>query len=416
MPRKAKELAPVAIKRLTEPGLHAVGGVAGLTLQVLDTGARSWLLRYSIGPKRRAMGLGGFPDVPLATARELARDARLKVRAGIDPIEEKRAQRSALHAASDKAKTFKECAQAYIAAHEAGWKNAKHRAQWSATLERHAYPVLGGLLVSDIELAHIMKVLEPIWHTTTETAKRLRGRIEQVLDWATVRGYRKGDNPARWNGWLEGQLPAPGKIAKVEPQRALPFIEIGGFMKQLREMPDPGSRALEFAILTAARSGEARKAVWAEIDLEKQVWIVPAERMKAGKEHHVPLSAAAVKLLKALPRIDGENWVFPGRKSGKPLSDGAFKEILKAMGVHEKATPHGFRSTFTDWARACTDYPRDAVEFALAHGLRDKTEASYFRNNLFDKRKLLMADWAKYCAKSESATILQMKPKKARKA
>jgi hypothetical protein len=293
MPKKARELSALEVGRLSEPGLHFVGVVSGLALQVQPSGARSWVLRFSVGGKRREMGLGGFPDVTLADARRRARDEREKADAGVDPIAERKASRSRLKAEQAKAFTFKQSALAYIEAHESTWRNAKHAEQWRNTLAS-TYPVLGDLQVRDVALPHILAVLQPIWKTKTETATRLRGRIESVLDWATARGYREGLNPARWKGHLDHLLPAPSRIMKAGHMPAVAVGEVGKFMKALRHQPGMGARALEFVILTAARSGEVRGATWAEIDLDEAIWTVPAERMKAGKEHRVPLSEPAV--------------------------------------------------------------------------------------------------------------------------
>ena len=313
MPKKAKELGPLDVKRIVEPGLHAVGGVAGLHLQVLPSGGKSWLLRIVIGGKRREVGLGGFPDVPLALAREKAREVRETVQQGRDPIAERAAARSALAAQRGAEITFDECAEKFIAAKSAEWRSAKHAAQWTATLTTYASPVLGTMQVRDIELAHIVKVLEKddFWTAKTETASRVRGRIESVLDWATVRGYRKGENPARWKGHLDKVLPAPKKVAKVEHHAALPVDEIGAFMRDLRQREGIAARALEVLILSAARSGELRGMTWAEVNLDDAVWIVPAARMKAKREHRVPLSVRVIEVLRGLPVVAG-GLVFPG--------------------------------------------------------------------------------------------------------
>lgn len=348
-----------------------------------------------VGGKRRDIGLGGFPDVTLANAKEAARAARTKIVAGTDPVEERKAARSSLIAARASLVTFKAAAAAYIAAHESGWKNAKHAGQWTATLETYAYPTIGNIVVSDIETAHVMRVLESIWTTKTETASRLRGRIESVLSWATVRGYRKGDNPARWRGHLDTLLPARTKVQKVEHHAAMDYREVGGFLSELRKHDGLGAKALEFAILTAARSGEVRGAVWSELDLDAAVWTIPSDRMKAKKEHRIPLSAPALELLNALPRIAGTDLLFPSAKN-TPLSDMTLTAVLKRMG--QSVTAHGFRSTFRDWAGETTAYPREVIEHALAHQLKDKAEAAYARGSLFDKRRRLMADWAKHCA------------------
>lgn len=404
MPRKAEELSPVEVRRLKTPGMHFVGGVAGLALQVLpprkgadnrETQARTWVLRVTIGNKRRDMGLGGFPDVGLGAARDAARVAREKIRNGIDPIAEARAAKSALAAQQAATITFKEAAKKYIAAHEAGWKNPKHAAQWAATLEAYAYPKIGALAVGDIDLPHVMDVLEPIWKTKTETASRLRGRVEAILSWATTRGYRHGLNPARWRGHLDTQLDRPSKLKTVKPRDALPVMEVGAFMKSLRAANGMGARALEFTILTATRSGEARGATWAEIDLTANVWTIPASRMKSNKIHRVPLSPVAKALLEALPRIAGTDFVFPAANGGM-LSDMTLSAVLRRMDV--AAVPHGFRSTFRDWAAEWTSYPNEVCEMALAHTIRSDVEAAYRRGDLFDKRTRLMNDWAAFLA------------------
>lgn len=395
MARKAKELGPLAVSRLTTPGMYAVGGVSGLYLQVLPSGGRSWVLRVMVGGRRRDMGLGGFPDVTLAGARDAARKARERIAEGVDPIEERRARKSALRAEVARLVTFEEAAKAYIAAHGDSWRNDKHRQQWENTLSTYAYPKIGKLAVRDIGLPHILSVLEPIWKERTETATRLRGRIERILGWATVRGYREGLNPARWRDHLDQQLAAPKRIAKSQHHAALPVGEIGDFMQRLRAAEGMGARALEFTILTAARSGEVRGARWPEIDLTAKVWTVPADRMKAGKEHRVPLSDAAVDLLAKLPRVAGSDLVFPAAKGG-PLSDMTLTAVLRRMKV--PVTAHGFRSTFRDWAAERTNYPRDVAEMALAHTIGDKVEAAYRRGDLFEKRTRMMADWAKFAS------------------
>jgi integrase len=395
MPRKAKELSALEVGRLKVPGLHFVGGVAGLALQVAPGGARTWVLRFSIAGKRRDMGLGGFPDVTLAGAREKAREARAKADQGVDPILQRQEARSALLATAAAAKTFSECTTAYVDAKSAEWRNAKHRQQWSNTLKEYADPVIGQLLVRDVTLVHVLKILEPIWKTKTETASRVRGRIESVLNWATVRGYRTGENPARWRGHLDKLLAAPAKVARVEHHAALDVDAVPGFISALRQQKGKGARALEFAILTAARSGEVRGATWDEIDLQAGIWTVPGARMKAGREHRVPLSPAALKLLNALPRIEKTTLLFPSSKN-TPLSDMTLTEVLRRMKV--EAVPHGFRSTFKDWASERTRYPGEMSEMALAHAIGDKVEAAYRRGDLFEKRRRMMNDWAKFCA------------------
>lgn len=394
MPKKVTEMSPLQIGRLKEPGFHAVGGVAGLYLQVIGSGARTWMLRAMMGGKRRDMGLGGFPDVTVAQAREKARAARDMLDRGIDPIEERRQARSALAASRAASKTFEDCVDGFMKAKESEWRNPKHRQQWQNTLDTYAGPVMGQLLVGDVALAHVLKVLEPIWHEKTETATRVRGRIEQVLDWATVRGYRKGENPARWKGHLDQLLAKPRKISKVEHHAAVPVDGVGAFLASLRVMEGMGARALEFAILTAGRSGEVRGALWSEFDFEEKVWTVPGERMKGKVEHRVPLSKQAIELLEALPRFEKVEVVFPGVK-GQVLSDMTLSAVMRRMKVD--AVPHGFRSTFRDWAAERTNFPRDLAEMALAHVIESKVEAAYRRGDMLAKRLKMMQAWADFC-------------------
>lgn len=425
MPKKATEMSALAISRLTTPGFHFVGGVAGLALQVEPTGGRSWILRATVGTKRRDMGLGGYPDVTLADAREAARVARSKIRAGIDPIEEGREARAALKVAQSNAVKFEDAASKYIAAQEAGWSNAKHKAQWTSSLKAHAYPHIGEMLVSDIDLHHILEVLEPIWRTKTETATRVRSRIESILDWATTKKYREGLNPARWKGHLENLLPAPAKIAKEKHHPALPVKDIAAFVQSLRQQGGTGARALEFGVLTATRSGEIRGALWKEFDLEEKVWEIPAARMKAAREHRIPLSDEAVELVKAMPRIVGNELVFPAPRGGV-MSDGTLNAVISRMNEAEggnrwmdpklgrEVVQHGFRSTFRDWASEMTSYPHDVAEMALAHTVGDKVVAAYLRGDLFEKRRLMMQDWANYVnTPVRDAKVIPMPTKKA---
>ena len=393
MPKKARELSAVEVRRLDQPGLHAVGGVAGLHLQVTDTGGRSWILRATVGNRRRDIGLGGFPDVPLADARDKARAAREAIAQGSDPVEQKRAARAIL--AADKAKqlTFDECARRFLESKTKEFANPKHAAQWKSTLDTYASPHIGKLDVDKIEIAHIVEALTPIWTTKTETASRVRGRIESVLAWATVSGFRTGDNPARWKGGLDIVLPRPTKIAKVKHHTALPWHDVPAFMPELRKQNGMGARALEFAILTAARSGEVRGATWDEIDLEAKVWTIPAARMKAKKPHRVPLNDDALRLLATLPRLDGSDMVFPAARGG-PLSDMTLGKVLKSMGVD--AVPHGFRSSFKDWARSSTRFADEVSELALAHVSTDATRAAYARDELLPQRVKLMEAWGAF--------------------
>ncbi|VBP19593.1 Integrase [Burkholderia pseudomallei] len=322
---------------------------------------------------------------------------------GIDPIDSRNAERAAQGIASGDAVTFQHCAEKYIDAHRAGWKNAKHAEQWTNTLTTYAYPIFDSYAVSAIDTTLVMKVLEPIWTTKTETASRIRGRIESVLDWATVHGYRVGENPARLKGHLDKLLPKRSRVQKVEHHPALRYADLPDFMNELRAAEGTAARALEFLILTATRTNETIGATWQEFDLDEGVWIVPAERMKMRREHRVPLSARAVALVKAQQKLKLGDYVFPGARDKKPLSNMAMLQLLERM-KYDDITVHGFRSTFRDWAGETTHYPREVCEAALAHGIKDKAEAAYARGDLFTKRAALMQDWDKYCAIKQAAT------------
>lgn len=368
-----------AVEKLSKrEGFHAVGGCSGLYLQVKGNGA-SWILRVMKDLRRRDFGLGSYQDFSLEEARQRCAEMRKQVISGIDPIEEKRQARIAQELAKARTATFAECVNAYLDAHGDSWKNPKHRQQWQNTLATYAGPVIGDLPVSEVDTGLVLQVLEPIWKEKTETATRLRGRIESVLAWATTRGYRQGENPARWRGHLDTLLAKPSRLKAVEHHAALPYMEMAGFMSRLAEMDGISARAVEFAILTAARSGEVRGATWGEIDLNKGMWVIPAERMKMQREHRVPLSAHALTLLKAMPRIDGSELVFPGLKG--QLSDMSLTAVLKRMDRGD-LTVHGFRSSFRDWASELTNYPREVAEMALAHSVGDKVEAAYRRGDL----------------------------------
>jgi integrase len=392
-------LSVAEINAKSKPGLYADGG--GLYLQVANGGSKSWIFRYMLAGKPRKMGLGSINTVPLKLARERAAAQRLRLLDADDPIELRKAERMAKLAATTTALSFKEAAEQYIRAHRAGWKNVKHAAQWEATLKSYAYPVFGDLAVSRVDVALVMKVLEPIWATKPETASRVRGRIESVLDWAKARHLRDGENPARWKGHLDKLLPARGKVAKVKHHAALPYAESGEFIRDARKLDGNGARALEFAILTATRTGEIVGALWQEIDLDGGMWVIPAERMKAGKEHRVPLSRRAIEILNALPREDGNPYVFIGDRKGKPLSNMALLMTLRRM-KRDDLTVHGFRSTFRDWAAEQTAYPNEMLEMALAHTVSDKTEAAYRRGDMVEKRRRLMDDWAAFCGAPKS--------------
>ena len=402
MPKQAKELGPLEVKRLSEPGLHFVGGVPGLGLQILPTGSKSWVLRVVVGGKRRKMGLGGFSAVPLAQARELARKARYKISDGIDPIDQKRDANRDLTASRAKDVTFKTCAQQHIAAHRSSWRNEKHEAQWERTLETYVYPVIGNLWVRDVRLHHVLQILEPIWHSKTETANRVRGRIEAVLDSAATKGLREAINPARWKGNLATLLPAKNKIAKATHFRAVPVAEMPAFYEALRGREGIAARALELLILTNVRSHNVRHASWNEIDLKTKTWLIPGEddegskqRMKAGVAHRVPLSPAAITLLKNMGKTEGSDLVFPSPRKLAPLSDMAMSKLMKEMEAN--GVPHGFRSTFRDWTIEHTNFSREITERAMAHTVGDKTEAAYLRSDVFEKRRKLMDMWAAYC-------------------
>lgn len=400
MPRVARELSALAVKRATAPGMHFVGGAPGLALHVTNSGARSWLLRAMVAGQRREMGLGPYPAVSLADARERANTARSAIANGADPVADRRAARSALRASTAAALTFEQCAQRYIAAHESSWKNAKHAQQWRNTLATYAYPTLGKLLVRDVAKHHVLAVLEPIWNEKNETATRVRSRIELVLSYAMQAGYRPEElNPARWRGGLDTLLAPPNKVAPVEHHAALAFDDAPAFMARLRTVGGAGARALDFAILTAARSGEVRGATWAEIDTDAALWTIPAKRMKAGREHRIPLSRDAVALLAALPRNDDAGLVFPAVRGGM-LSDATLAAVLRRMQV--PVTVHGFRSTFRDWVAERTSYPNELAEMALAHTIGDKAEAAYRRGDMLQRRAAMMNDWAAFIAKPET--------------
>ena len=402
MPKQAKERSAVEVRNISKPGRHAVGGVSGLLLFVKDSGAKSWILRTIVGSKRRNIGLGGFPDVTLAQARDKARKMKELILDGIDPVEERRAKQQALINDQAKQMTFAQAARLCHDKKASEFRNAKHGMDWISSVNRFAIPIIGKVPVSEIELAHILKVLEPIWKEKTETATRLRQRIEAIVAWATASGHRSGDNPARWKGHLDAILPTPNKIRKRRHYPALPWQGIGSFMQELRKRQGMAARALEFIILTAARSGEARLATWEEFDLENRIWTIPADRMKAGKEHTVPLTDQVVRLLQSMPRFENSNYVFAAPRGGR-LSDMTISMLCRRMEVD--AVPHGFRSTFRDWCAENTNYPREVAEMALAHAIESKVEAAYRRGDLFNKRMSLMRDWANFCDKVQDGTV-----------
>lgn len=422
MPRIANELTALDVKRLVHPGgsgnaIFSVGGVIGLYLQITPGGGRSWVLRIKVGARRRDIGLGSYPTVTLSQARDKAREARAKIERGIDPVEERRAAKAALVAAQYRGLTFAGAVEKALAAKLDAFKNAKHRQQWENTLAAYAVPDLGKMQVQDITTQDVLRVLQPLWATKTETASRLRGRIEAVLSWATVAGHRTGDNPARWAGNLKELLPPPSKVAKEGNQPALTLDDAPRWFAALQTREGFGARALEFAALTASRSQEVRGALWDEIDLDNALWIIPAERMKMDREHRVPLSAQAVDLLKALPKLEDNPLVFSAARGGQ-LSDMTLSATMKRM--HEAdiaagcagyldrqskrpAVPHGLRSTFRDWVAELTTYPGDMAEVALAHKISNAVEASYRRGDMIEKRRRMMADWAGFMGGASKA-------------
>lgn len=421
MPRKvSKALTPLQVKN-AKPGRHADGD--GLYLLVKETGARSWVYRYMIDGRARDLGLSRCPEaielmrktssdeLSLAQARDVAAIFRMKVRAGIDPLKEREdaalsaeAAERAAHAARV---TFRSVAETYLAGKEGTWRNLKHRQQWHNTLATYVYPVMGDMIVGEVDTPQVLAVVDPIWSIKPETANRVRGRIEAILDAARVRGYRTGDNPARWRGHLAHILPARTQLGRGH-HRAMPYASIPGLMEHLRNSNAMAALALEFTILTAARSGEVLGAVWPEIDLDRAVWTIPAARMKAGREHRVPLSDRAVQILKHVQKIESK-WVFPGSR-GSHLSSMTMAMFLRRMGAD--ATVHGFRSAFRDWAAETTACPHDVCEAALAHTQGDKTVAAYFRTDLFDRRRKLMEDWARYCCPVDAVGVVPLRQRK----
>ncbi|SHE87670.1 Integrase [Litoreibacter ascidiaceicola] len=378
-------------------GRHGDG--RGLFLYVKPTGARSWVLRYQVQGRRHDLGLGAYPDVTLAMARQRATDARRLILDGDDPIAKRRQAQP---------KTFKDAALELIESKRPGWKNAKHAAQWTSTLEAYVFPSIGNMQVTKIATADVVGALKPIWSLKPETANRVRQRIEAVLDYASALGIREGDNPARWRGHLDNLLPKPTKVRTVQHHPALPHADIAEFMAALSIRKGVSARALTFTILTSARSGETRGMTWAEIDLDNRVWTIPAQRMKAGKEHRVPLTPAAIAQLG--PRGQDADLVFGSEtKAGKPISDMSMTALLRRM-KYDNITVHGFRSTFRDWAGETTSFPREVIEAALAHGIKDKAEAAYARSDLFDKRRELMQAWAnKAEVKPQACNVISLK-------
>lgn len=398
MPRQAKAIKnDVALRAIARPGYHATGD--GLYLQITPSGTRSWIFRFSFAGKRHEMGLGAYPVLALKDARAKAMEYRRAIADGRNPLQERRA------AAQAAGITFEEAAERYLAAHEASWRNPKHRQQWRNTLEAYALPSIGALPVATIGVQHVIGILELLWQEKTETASRLRGRIESVLDWCTARGYRHGDNPARWRGHLDKLLPKRSKVQRVQHHAALPYAELPAFYARLQAQEGIAALALRFTILTAARTGEVIGARWQEIN--GAVWNVPATRMKAGRPHRVPLSEEALAILEAVrPLASGaDSFLFPGMRKGSGLSNMSMSAALKRMG-HGDITVHGFRSAFRDWCSETTAYPREVCEAALAHVNADRVEAAYLRSDLFERRRRLMGDWGTFCTKPRSTAAV----------
>jgi integrase len=390
MTKKINRLSAVKVVGTKARGMYADGG--GLYLQVSGNGSRSWIFRFKANGRTRDMGLGSIATVSLAKAREVAAECRQLRLKGIDPIEARKAELVEAQLASARSMTFDQCRDAFIATHKSAW----HKAQWTNSLATYVSPVFGSLPIQGVDVALVMKVLEPIWGSKPETASRVRGRVERVLDWAKVRGFRQGENPARWRGHLDALLPARGKVRQVRHHAALPYDEIGAFMAEVRDREGIAARALEFTILTAARTGEVLGARWEEMNIQDKVWVVPPSRMKAAREHRVPLSRAAIAVLKQMQALRHTDLVFPGDRRGKPLSNMSMLMMLRRMGRSD-LTAHGFRSTFRDWAAERTNFPREVAEAALAHVIGDHTEAAYRRGDLFEKRRRLMDAWAARC-------------------
>ena len=418
MPSIAKELGSLAIRQFTKPGMYAVGGVPGLYLQVLPKGGKTWILRITTGyandgrQRRQEIGLGGYPGILLAQAREKAREIREKIKSGINPLQERVQQLAEMKAQEAACISFEKAALAYIDSMKSEWKSSAHQSQWSNTLRMYAFPILGELNVRDIETSHIMKVLEPIWIEKTETASRVRGRIEAVLDWSKVRGYRTQANPAQWKGHLDKLLPKPSKVSKPQHFPALPYLRINEFLQDLRTHDGTAARIVELIIYTACRTKEALAATWDEVDFDTGLWSISGERMKMGIDHVIPMNELARNVLIEQYNMRRSKYVFTG-EDGEPLSNMATIMLVRGMHeqnfrnggkgyidpmIHKPITVHGFRSTFRDWASEVSEYSREISEMALSHTIANKAEAAYRRGILLEKRTRQMDDWARYCS------------------
>jgi integrase len=398
----SNRLNAMRVAKITEPGRYGDGG--GLYLRVAQyptkgglARSKNWIFRFERDGRERQMGLGSYTTLPLAEARVKARECRMALLDGLDPIETRRSRRMAARIAAARDMTFKACAEAFIAERSKGWKNPVHAEQWPASLTRHVYPTIGALPVSSVDTDLILKILTPIWSQIPDTASRVRGRVEKVLDWAKARSFRTGENPARWRGHLDHLLARPPKVLRIKHHAAVAYGDLPDLMRVLRDRPEVSSRALEFLILTAARTTETIGARRSEIDFSEKLWTVPAERMKSARPHIVPLSERAIVILRALPdEGDPAGYIFLGAREGQPLSNMAMLELLR--GLRPGFTVHGFRSSFRDWAGDRTNYQREVIEAALAHVVEDETEAAYRRSTAVQKRRRLMTDWAKFCA------------------
>ncbi|XKF14677.1 integrase arm-type DNA-binding domain-containing protein [Halomonas sp. BLK-85] len=390
------KLTSKAVQKLAKEGKKGMTGDGqGLYLQITAGGSVSWIYRFKLNSKQRYMGLGSYPDVSLALARERAGDHRKLVKNGLDPMGVQGEQEQATEATP----TFNNCAARYIKSHRRSWRNSKHARQWVSTLKAYARPIIGTKPVDEVTTQDVLKILSPIWTSKTETAKRVQGRIENVLDYAAAHNYRDPVNPARWRGHLDKLLAKPSRVKKVTHHPAMPYEVVPAFMAELRGYSSISAKALQFLILTATRTSEVLRSEWPEIDLENETWTIPADRMKARREHRVPLSRQAMELLTQLPRVNGNPYVFPGARQGRPLSNMAMLQLMRGMGYgpdgeHGDYVPHGFRSSFRDWTGEVTSYPRDVAEMALAHTIENKVEAAYRRGDLFEKRRAMMQEWA----------------------
>lgn len=397
------KLTSKAVQKLAKEGKKGMTGDGlGLYLQITAGGSVSWIYRFKLQGKQRYMGLGSFPETSLAEARERASDNRKLVKSGIDPMEVAIEKGHA----DEVTPSFTSCAARYIMSHRRSWRNAKHARQWVSTLKTYARPVIGAKPVDEVTTQDVLKILSPIWTSKTETAKRVQGRIENVLDYAAAHNYRDPVNPARWRGHLDKLLAKPSRVKKVTHHPAMPYEEVADFMAELQGYTSISSKALQFLILTATRTSEVLRSEWPEIDLDNETWTIPADRMKARREHRVPLSRQAVELLTQLPRVKGNPYVFPGARYGRPLSNMAMLQLMRGMGFgldgeRGDYVPHGFRSSFRDWTGEVTSYPRDVAEMALAHTIENKVEAAYRRGDLFEKRRAMMQEWADYVAPFE---------------